>query len=123
MKTIPYQIVIVWSPTDQAYEASIPALKGCLAYGDSPSQASHELAIAAELWLEAAEKHGKKIPMPSADLEALTLANPILNLSALAREAKISVQTLSTKIQRGTPLTTEEQRDIGAVLEAHGLRH
>lgn len=122
MNTIPYQIVIAWSPADEAYEASIPALKGCMAYGDTPAQATEEVTIAAELWLEAAARHGKKIPIPGASLTVLALANPILNMSAIAREARISVQTLAAKLQRGTPLTDDEQRGIGAVLEAHGLR-
>lgn len=46
---------------------------------------------------------------------------PILNLSAVAREAGINVQTLQAKIRRGTALTGEETRGIVAVLKKHHL--
>lgn len=46
---------------------------------------------------------------------------PILNLSALAREAGINVQTLQAKIRRQTPLTGDETRRIAVVLKRHHL--
>ena len=45
----------------------------------------------------------------------------ILNLSAVAREADIKVQTLQSKIRRRTPLTGEETRKIVQVLKRHRL--
>ena len=45
----------------------------------------------------------------------------ILNLSAVAREAGIKVQTLQSKIRRRTPLTGEETRRIVRVLKRHRL--
>lgn len=45
----------------------------------------------------------------------------ILNLSAVAREAGINVQTLQAKIRRRTPLTGEETRRIVEVLRKHHL--
>lgn len=45
----------------------------------------------------------------------------ILNLSALAREAGINVQTLQAKVRRQTPLTGDETRRIAAVLRRHHL--
>lgn len=45
----------------------------------------------------------------------------ILNLSAVAREAGIKVQTLQSKIRRRTPLTGEETRRIVQVLKRHRL--
>jgi hypothetical protein len=45
---------------------------------------------------------------------------PILNLSALAREAGINVQTLQAKIRRKTPLSgTETTRLVGALKKYH----
>ena len=45
---------------------------------------------------------------------------PILNLSALAREAGINVQTLQAKIRRKTPLSgTETARLVGALKKHH----
>jgi hypothetical protein len=46
---------------------------------------------------------------------------PILNLSAVAREAGINVQTLQAKIRRRTPLTGDETRRIVDVLKRHHL--
>ena len=45
----------------------------------------------------------------------------ILNLSALAREAGINVQTLQAKIRRQTPLSGAESRSIVEVLKRHHL--
>lgn len=46
---------------------------------------------------------------------------PILNLSALAREADINVQTLQAKIRRKTPLSGKETARIIKVLKEHHL--
>jgi hypothetical protein len=45
----------------------------------------------------------------------------ILNLSAVAREAGINVQTLQAKIRRRSPLSADETRRIVAVLKRHHL--
>lgn len=119
---IPYQITVRWSAADESYEAAVPALRTCIAYGDTPEEAVREVTTAAELWLEAAAKHGKPIPKPDASLERLTTMAPVLNLSAIAREAKISVQTLASKLKRGTPLNQEEAEQIATVLESYGVR-
>ena len=45
----------------------------------------------------------------------------ILNLSAIAREADINIQTLQAKIRRRTPLTGTETKAIVQVLRKHHL--
>ncbi len=45
----------------------------------------------------------------------------LLNLSALARETNLNVQTLQTKIRRRTPLTGDETRSIIEALKRHHL--
>jgi hypothetical protein len=47
---------------------------------------------------------------------------PILNLSALAREAGINVQTLQAKIRRRTPLSGGETDQIVQALRKHHLK-
>jgi predicted RNase H-like HicB family nuclease len=122
MKTnVTYQINLRWSAMDGMYEATMPALRGCLAYGDTPEAAARELSIAADLWLEAAEKHGKPIPNPDASLERLAGMAPVLNMAAVARESGISPQTLASKIARGTSLSTHEKAAIGATLTSYGI--
>jgi len=46
---------------------------------------------------------------------------PILNLSALAREAGLNVQTLQAKIRRQTPLTANETAKLVAALKRYKL--
>ena len=46
---------------------------------------------------------------------------PILNLSALAREAGINVQTLQAKIRRKTPLSGSETARLVQALKKHHL--
>jgi predicted RNase H-like HicB family nuclease len=121
MKSITYQIIVRWSEEDASYEAIVPALRGCIAYGDSPEEAVKEVHIAADLWLEAVAKNGKPIPPPDKVRDRIAELAPILNMSAIAREAGISVQTIASKIKRGTPLTEVESGAVSQVLAAHGL--
>ena len=53
--------------------------------------------------------------------DRLAQLSPILNLSAVAREAGINVQTLQAKIRRRTPLSGDEARRIVGVLKRHHL--
>lgn len=54
------------------------------------------------------------------NIERLADLATILNLSALAREAGINVQTLQAKIRRKTPLSGDETiRLIGALKKHH----
>ena len=47
--------------------------------------------------------------------------NTILNMSRVAREPGIPVQTIATKIKRGTPLSDVERESVSRVLAAHGV--
>ncbi|MGV0023542.1 type II toxin-antitoxin system HicB family antitoxin [Phormidesmis priestleyi] len=56
-----YPIVIY--PSDEGgYVAEIPALKGCLAQGETLPETLAELEVVAKLWIETAEKHGQPLP-------------------------------------------------------------
>ena len=55
------------------------------------------------------------------NINRLADLSSILNLSALAREAGINVQTLQAKIRRKTPLTGDEISRIVAALKKHHL--
>ena len=44
------------------YVVEIPALKGCLAQGETLEEALVELKIVTEIWLEIAEKYGQELP-------------------------------------------------------------
>lgn len=59
-----YAIEIFYSEDDEGYIAVVPELAGCSAFGESEEAALKEVMIAMELWLETAEKEGRKIPRP-----------------------------------------------------------
>ncbi len=111
-----YAIRISWDDDEKEFIAEIPALEGCLAYGTTEAKALKELQIAKELWLEARKEAKLPIPKPEATVEQLRSLKPILNISKIARIAKIPEQTLISKIKRGSPLTSTESRKIGKTL-------
>jgi len=121
MKNIPYQITVAWSDENEAYEARVPALRYCIAYGDTPEKAVKEVKIAAGAMLKVMEKEGRPLPAVEATLARVMMMHKLLNVSAVAKAANISVQTLSSKITRGTAFTASEALRIGKVLAAHGL--
>lgn len=55
------------------------------------------------------------------NIQRLAELSEILNLSAMAREAGINVQTLQAKIRRKTPLSGSETRALVAVLKRYHL--
>ncbi len=59
-----YHINIFYSEADKGYIADIPDLRSCTAFGETPTEALHELEIAKALWLEAAKETGIPIPEP-----------------------------------------------------------
>ena len=59
-----YAIEIFFSEEDKGYIAIVPELPGCSAFGKTEEKALEEIKIAMELWLETAEKEGKKLPKP-----------------------------------------------------------
>lgn len=117
----PYQIVVSWSEVDESYEARVPAIRHCLAYGDTEAKAIKEVKIAAKAMLEVLAAEGKPVPKPDATLERLARLADILKMSVIAEKAGISPQTLASKMLRGTALTSAESDRIGRVLLAHGV--
>jgi predicted RNase H-like HicB family nuclease len=59
-----YAIDVFWSDEDESYVATVPDLRGCSAFGDSPEEAVREVEVAKQLWLESARTHGDPIPEP-----------------------------------------------------------
>lgn len=60
-----YAIEIFYSEDDEGYIALVPELAGCSAFGEDEGAALKEAMAAMELWLETAEKEGRKIPQPA----------------------------------------------------------
>lgn len=59
-----YSVHIAWSEEDAAYIARAPELPGCVAHGDSQSQALHNLQQAIALWVDTAREAGRPVPPP-----------------------------------------------------------
>jgi predicted RNase H-like HicB family nuclease len=59
-----YKVIIYWSNDDAAFVAEVPELPGCLAHGESQSEALTNANDAIALWLSTAEELGKLVPEP-----------------------------------------------------------
>jgi antitoxin HicB len=68
MKTVKYPFVI-YPAEEGGYVAEVPALRGCLAQGETLQETLDELSTVTELWIETAEKHGEKLPNVELEIE------------------------------------------------------
>ena len=60
-----YRVVISWSAADEAYVATVPDLRGCMAHGPTYEAALTNIQDAAQLWLDTAREDGSAIPEPT----------------------------------------------------------
>ncbi|MEO7673846.1 MAG: type II toxin-antitoxin system HicB family antitoxin [Pyrinomonadaceae bacterium] len=60
---------VIYPAEEGGYVAEIPALKGCLAQGDTLSETLEELETVENLWLETAIQSGVKLPKVSVEIE------------------------------------------------------
>lgn len=67
--------IVIYPCEEGGFVAEIPALRGCLAQGETLEETLEELITVRNFWLETAEKHGQKLP----DLE-----NAISRVKALS---------------------------------------
>jgi antitoxin HicB len=56
---------VTYPCAEGGYVAEIPALRGCLAQGETLEEALAELTIVTEIWLETAKKYGQQLPTRS----------------------------------------------------------
>ena len=68
MEKIKYPFVI-YPDAESGYVAEIPALKGCLAQGETLSETLEELETVEKLWLETAKQAGLKLPKVEVEIE------------------------------------------------------
>lgn len=54
--------IVIYSCDEGGYVAEVPALRGCLAQGETLAETLDELEIVKNLWLETAEKLGRSLP-------------------------------------------------------------
>jgi predicted RNase H-like HicB family nuclease len=66
-----YPVILYRSLEDDGYIAIAFDLSGCSAYGDTPELALGNICTAIDLWLEAAQKEGRKIPAPEKSIKGI----------------------------------------------------
>ncbi len=54
--------MVIYPCEEGGFVAEIPALKGCLAQGETIEETIEELSIVVKLWLETAQKYGQQLP-------------------------------------------------------------
>jgi predicted RNase H-like HicB family nuclease len=63
-----YEIIIYWSKEDNAYLAEVPELTGCMADGQSYTEALENIQVIMQEWIETAQSLGRTIPEPKGKL-------------------------------------------------------
>lgn len=59
-----YEIHIFWSQEDEAYIAEVPELDGCMADGNTYSEAVKNVEVVIQEWIETAIELGREVPKP-----------------------------------------------------------
>ena len=54
--------IIIYPAEEGGYVAEVPALKGCLAQGETQAECLKELKKVQSLWLESARRNNERIP-------------------------------------------------------------
>ena len=54
--------IIIYPAEEGGYVAEVPALKGCLAQGETQAECLKQLKKVQALWLESAQRNNEKIP-------------------------------------------------------------
>jgi len=65
-----YEIILYWSQDDGAFIAEVPELPGCMADGETYSEALKNVELIIQEWIETATELGKVIPKPKGKLKA-----------------------------------------------------
>lgn len=63
-----YEIIIYWSNADHCFIAEVPELPGCMADGESYSEALNNVQLVVDEWIETAKSLGRTIPEPKGKL-------------------------------------------------------
>lgn len=57
-----YQLIIYWSEEDSAFIVEVPELAGCIADGQTQSEALTNIQIVIDQWIETAKELSRDIP-------------------------------------------------------------
>ena len=54
--------IVMYPAEEGGYVAEVPALKGCLAQGETVAECLRELRKVQKLWLDSAKRNNEKVP-------------------------------------------------------------
>ena len=60
-----YELIIYWSSDDNAYVVEVPELPGCMADGQSYTEAVENVQSVISDWIDAAHALGREVPEPA----------------------------------------------------------
>lgn len=63
-----YEIILYWSAEDESYIAEAPELPGCMADGETMSEALENIHVVIGEWIDTAIELGRPIPKPKGKL-------------------------------------------------------
>ena len=63
-----YEVILYWSPEDEAFIAEVPELPGCAADGPTYEDALKNVEGIVSEWIETARDLGRPIPAPRSRL-------------------------------------------------------
>jgi predicted RNase H-like HicB family nuclease len=69
MANYKYEIIIYWSSQDEAFIAEVPELAGCMADGQTYTEAIRNAEVIIGEWIETATSLGGNIPEPKGRLK------------------------------------------------------
>ena len=121
-----YAVQVYWDGRAGYFVAEIPEIPTCAADGVTQAEALANLEETFAVLKEAYAEEGLRMPVPNPALPVsvahLAAASPLVKVSKVAELAGIPVQTLATKVRRGTELSIGESRKIARALKEHGVQ-
>ena len=64
MPDLRYQVTVYWSDEDGAYLAEVPELPGCMADGETYTEAMETAHVIMREWIGTARELGREVPVP-----------------------------------------------------------
>ena len=68
MESARYEMIVWWSDEDNAFVVDVPELPGCMAHGNTRTEAIANAEEAVAFWLKTAKEDGAPIPEPKGRL-------------------------------------------------------
>jgi predicted RNase H-like HicB family nuclease len=120
-----YAVQVYWDGRAGYFVAEIPEIPTCAADGSTQGEALANLEATFAVMKEAYQEEGLEMPGSSPQLPisvaALSAISPLVKIAKVAQLSGIPVQTLATKVKRGTEFSVGESRRIARTLSEHGV--